>query len=167
MARYGIPLEAAQNALAAAVSGEEAAEVAEGNSTTDVVVLYPPELRSSAAELGAITVDGAGGARIRIVLPISILMIGLLLYSSLTSWVLALIVLLNLPFAAVGGVAALWLRGLHLSVSAAIGFIALVGVAVLNGLVLLTTIQHEHDAEGVEAHHAAAEGRGPACVPYS
>jgi cobalt-zinc-cadmium resistance protein CzcA len=44
-------------------------------------------------------------------------------------------VLVNLPFAAVGGVLALWLRGLHLSVSASIGFIALFGVAVLNGLV--------------------------------
>lgn len=44
--------------------------------------------------------------------------------------------LANLPFAAVGGVVALWLRGLHLSVSASIGFIALFGVAVLNGLVL-------------------------------
>lgn len=63
--------------------------------------------------------------------------------TSLRSWLLAGLILVNLPFAAVGGVAALWLRGLHLSVSALIGFIALFGVAVLNGLVLLSTVQRE------------------------
>lgn len=85
-------------------------------------------------------------ARLRIVVPISIALISLLLYLSLRSWKLAGLVLLNLPFAAVGGVLALWLRGLHLSVSASIGFIALFGVAVLNGLVLLTTVQRERQA---------------------
>ena len=71
--------------------------------------------------------------------------------------VLAVIVLLNLPFTAVGGITALWLRGLHLSVSAAIGFIAFFGVGVLNGLVLLTTVQRKH-LEGTGAHEAALAG---------
>jgi cobalt-zinc-cadmium resistance protein CzcA len=79
--------------------------------------------------------------RLRIVVPLSIALIAVLLYASLGSWPLAGLVLFNLPFAAVGGILALWLRDLHLSVSAAIGFIALFGVAVLNGLVLLTTLQ--------------------------
>lgn len=96
-------------------------------------------------------------ARLRVVVPLSILMIGILLYASLGSWRLALLVLANLPFAAVGGVAALWVRGLHLSVSASIGFIALFGVAVLNGLVLLSTVQKKRQ-EGASASEAAVEG---------
>jgi cobalt-zinc-cadmium resistance protein CzcA len=95
--------------------------------------------------------------RLRYVVPISIALITLLLYASLKSWRLAGLVLINLPFAAVGGVLALWLRGLHLSVSASIGFIALFGVAVLNGLVLLTTVQRTR-AGGATASDAALEG---------
>jgi cobalt-zinc-cadmium resistance protein CzcA len=95
--------------------------------------------------------------RLRIVVPLSILLIAILLYGSLQSWPLALLVLANLPFAAVGGVVALWLRGLHLSVSASIGFIALFGVAVLNGLVLLTTVQRLRQ-DGLEAGDAALRG---------
>ena len=49
----------------------------------------------------------------------------------------ALLVLLNVPFALVGGIAVLWLRGLNLSLSASVGFIALFGIAVLNGVVLV------------------------------
>jgi cobalt-zinc-cadmium resistance protein CzcA len=96
-------------------------------------------------------------ARLRIVVPVSIALIALLLYASLRSWTLAGLVLANLPFAAVGGIAALWLRGLHLSVSASVGFIALFGVAVLNGLVLLTTVQRRRQ-EGASAADAAVEG---------
>jgi cobalt-zinc-cadmium resistance protein CzcA len=95
--------------------------------------------------------------RLRFVVPISILLIAILLFASLQSWKLALLVLANLPFAAVGGVLALWVRGLHLSVSSSIGFIALFGVAVLNGLVLLTTVQRLRQ-EGVDAHDAAFHG---------
>lgn len=96
-------------------------------------------------------------ARLRVVLPLSIGLIALLLYASLQSWPLALLVLTNLPFAAVGGVLALWIRGLNLSVSASIGFIALFGVAVLNGLVLLTTVER-HRTAGLEPSEAALTG---------
>ena len=95
--------------------------------------------------------------RLRFVVPLSIALIALLLYASLRSWPLAGLVLVNLPFAAVGGVFALWLRGLHLSISAAVGFIALFGVAVLNGLVLLSTVQRLR-AEGASADDAAVDG---------
>jgi heavy metal efflux system protein len=95
--------------------------------------------------------------RLRFVVPLSIGLIALLLYTSFRSWPLALLVLTNLPFAAVGGVLALWLRGLHLGVSAAIGFIALFGVAVLNGLVLLTTVDRLR-ARGMEPGDAAVRG---------
>jgi cobalt-zinc-cadmium resistance protein CzcA len=96
-------------------------------------------------------------ARLRLVVPIAIALITVLLYLSLRSWSLAGLVLVNLPFAAVGGIIALWARGLHLSVSASIGFIALFGVAVLNGLVLLTTIQRRREA-GATAAEAAISG---------
>jgi len=96
-------------------------------------------------------------ARLRVVVPLSVGLIALLLYASLQSWPLALLVLTNLPFAAVGGVLALWLRGLNLSVSASIGFIALFGVAVLNGLVLLTTVERRREA-GMAPEEAALSG---------
>jgi cobalt-zinc-cadmium resistance protein CzcA len=96
-------------------------------------------------------------ARLRLVVPLSIALIAVLLYASLGSWTLAGLVLVNLPVAAVGGVLALWLRGLHLSVSASIGFIALFGVAVLNGLVLLSTVQAAHRG-GLSAFEAALQG---------
>jgi cobalt-zinc-cadmium resistance protein CzcA len=95
--------------------------------------------------------------RLRLVVPLSITLIAVLLYASLQSWRLASLVLLNLPFAAVGGVIFLWLRGLNLGVSAAIGFIALFGVAVLNGLVLLTTVKRLRD-DGATPQDAAREG---------
>ena len=96
-------------------------------------------------------------ARLRLVVPLSIALITLLLHASLGSWPLALLVLTNLPFAAVGGVVALWLRGLNLGVSAAVGFIALFGVAVLNGLVLLTTVERLR-VKGMAPAQAALEG---------
>jgi cobalt-zinc-cadmium resistance protein CzcA len=95
--------------------------------------------------------------RLRFVVPLSIFLIALLLYGSMRSWKLALLVLTNLPFAAIGGVLALWLRGLHLGVSASIGFIALFGVAVLNGLVLLSTVQRLR-LDGLGPAEAAVRG---------
>jgi len=78
--------------------------------------------------------------RLMIVLPLAILLIFALLFSSFDSVKQALLILLNVPFAAVGGIAALWLRHLNLNLSAAVGFIALFGVAVLNGVVMVSYI---------------------------
>ncbi len=79
--------------------------------------------------------------RLAILIPVALLLIFLLLYLSLNSARLAILVFTGVPFAAVGGVASLWLRGLPFSISAGIGFIALSGVAVLNGLVMVTFIR--------------------------
>jgi cobalt-zinc-cadmium resistance protein CzcA len=76
-------------------------------------------------------------ARLRLVVPASLLLIYLLLFASFRSVPQAVLVLLNVPFALVGGIAVLWLRGLNLSLSASVGFIALFGIAVLNGVVLV------------------------------
>ncbi len=79
-------------------------------------------------------------ARLELVVPLALLLIVGLLYASFRSaWQTAL-VLTNVPFALVGGVAMLWARGLNLSLSASVGFIALFGIAVLNGVVLLSHI---------------------------
>jgi cobalt-zinc-cadmium resistance protein CzcA len=233
MARFGIPMSAVQEAIETAVGGRPVSEMLDGNYRIDVVVQYPPSLRTSPEAIGAITIPSPLGARVplsqiadirlesgpvqvsreraqrlvivmanvtgrdlgsfvadvqdavaqrvavptgswlayggefenqqraarrlRLVLPLAILLIGFLLFASLRSWWLAGLVLVNLPFAAVGGILALALRGLHLSVSASIGFIALFGVAVLNGLVLLSTIQQLH-AAGAAAADAALSG---------
>jgi cobalt-zinc-cadmium resistance protein CzcA len=95
--------------------------------------------------------------RLSIVVPLAIAGIFLLLYASFRSARQAAIVLSILPLATVGGVLALWARGLHLSVSAAIGFVALFGIAVLNGVVLVETINRLRD-EGAPLEEAVAEG---------
>ncbi|AZG78882.1 efflux RND transporter permease subunit [Methylocystis rosea] len=83
----------------------------------------------------------AARARLMLVVPVCFFMIFLLLYSALGSARDALLVFSAVPLGLSGGVAALWLRGMPMSVSAAVGFIALSGVAVLNGLVMRTYIQ--------------------------
>ncbi len=77
-------------------------------------------------------------ARLRIVVPVALLLIFVMLFGSLHSFKSALLIFLNLPFALVGGILAIHLLNLRLSVAASIGFIALFGVAVENGLVLVT-----------------------------
>ena len=79
--------------------------------------------------------------RLTIVVPVCFFLIFLLLYSALGSPRDALLVFSAVPLALTGGIAALWLRGMPFSVPAAVGFIALSGVAVLNGLVMLTFIK--------------------------
>lgn len=95
--------------------------------------------------------------RLAFVVPLSILMIFLLLYSAFNSLRMASLVLLILPLATAGGILSLWLRGLHLSVSAAIGFIALFGIAVLNGIVMVSTFNRLQE-EGLSAREAAEAG---------
>jgi cobalt-zinc-cadmium resistance protein CzcA len=76
--------------------------------------------------------------RLALIVPLVLALIVALLYASFGNGRQALLVMLNVPFALVGGVAALWLRGLNLNLSASVGFIALFGIAVLNGVVLIT-----------------------------
>lgn len=78
--------------------------------------------------------------RLAVVVPITLLIIGLLLYGAFNSFKNALLILLNIPLALVGGVAALWISGQNLSVPASVGFISLFGIAVQNGLVLISHI---------------------------
>ena len=74
-------------------------------------------------------------------MPVCFVLIFLLLFAALGSARDALLVFSAVPLALTGGIVALWLRGMPFSISAAVGFIALSGVAVLNGLVMLTFIK--------------------------
>lgn len=76
-------------------------------------------------------------ARLMLVVPVALLLIFLVLLATLRSLRSAGLILANIPFALVGGVIALWITGEYLSVPASVGFIALLGIAVLNGLVLV------------------------------
>jgi heavy metal efflux system protein len=78
--------------------------------------------------------------RLAMIVPVVLLLIGGLLYASFGQVRHALLVMLNVPFALVGGIAALWLRGIHLNLSASVGLIAVCGVAILNGLVLVVYV---------------------------
>ena len=76
-------------------------------------------------------------SRLAVIVPVSIIVILLLLFNAFTSFRSAFLIVANIPFSAIGGVLALWITGIYLSVSAAIGFIALFGQAVLNGVVMV------------------------------
>ena len=95
--------------------------------------------------------------RLMIAVPLALLMIVALLYMVFDSGKLALLIFLNVPLAATGGIFALWLRGLPFSISAGVGFIALFGVAVLNGVVLVSYIVRLRQ-DGNTARIAAYEG---------
>jgi cobalt-zinc-cadmium resistance protein CzcA len=91
-------------------------------------------------------------ARLRLVIPLALLLTFLLLFSAFSSVVDCLVILFNVPFALIGGVVGLFLAGMPLSVSAAVGFIALLGQAVLNGVLMVSAIRgREAAGEGLEA----------------
>lgn len=95
--------------------------------------------------------------RLLIVVPIALFLIFLLLYTTFNSIKQALLIYTGIPFAIVGGVVALALRGMPFSISAGVGFIALFGVAVLNGVVMVSFINHLRE-EGKSVLDAVREG---------
>ena len=95
--------------------------------------------------------------RLSLIIPIVVAAIFLLLYLTFHSLKQALLVIGNIPFALVGGIAALWLRGMNLNLSALIGFIALFGVAMLNGVVLVSSI-NQLRLQGEKAYDAVVNG---------
>jgi cobalt-zinc-cadmium resistance protein CzcA len=95
--------------------------------------------------------------RLAVIVPISVLLIFVLLFEAFGSVRSAALILLNVPFALIGGIVALWLTGIHLSVSAAIGFIALFGQAVLNGVVMVS-YYNELREQGRAPYDAVLEG---------
>ena len=95
--------------------------------------------------------------RLSVVVPISLLLIFVLLFDAFGSFKTASLILINVPLALIGGFVALWIFSIPLSVSAAIGFIALSGQAVLNGVVMLTVFQ-QLQSSGMTVVEAVLEG---------
>jgi heavy metal efflux system protein len=95
--------------------------------------------------------------RLLLVVPVALLITLLLLFNAFRSFGLAVLVLLNVPFALVGGAVGLWLVEMPFSIAAAVGFIALVGQAALNGVLVIAAIE-ERRAAGVALERAIVEG---------
>ncbi|MDD3885111.1 MAG: CusA/CzcA family heavy metal efflux RND transporter [Gallionella sp.] len=96
-------------------------------------------------------------ARLAVVVPVALGMIFILLFATFGSVRQAVLVLTNVPFALIGGVVALWLSGEYMSVPASVGFIALLGIAVLNGVVMVSYFNQLH-AQGLPMTQVVFEG---------
>jgi len=95
--------------------------------------------------------------RLMIAVPVALFLIFALLYLTFGSVKLALLIYLNVPIAATGGILSLWLRDMPFSISAGVGFIALFGIAVMNGVVLIEHVRHLR-LTGRDQHEAVVEG---------
>jgi len=96
-------------------------------------------------------------ARLMVVVPLSLGLIFLMLYFAFNSVGQALLIMLNVPLALIGGIAALFISGLYLSVPGSIGFITLLGVAVLNGVVMVSSINQRVEG-GLAVEDSVFEG---------
>jgi cobalt-zinc-cadmium resistance protein CzcA len=231
--RFGLSVEAIQDALRAQIEGQHAGVVIEGNRRVPIVLRGPERVRLSPAEFAALRITAADGtnvplesvaqlvreggpvkidremgsrysvvianvsgrdlvgfveeakekiatavtlptgyritwggqfenqqraaARLTLVVPLALGLIFLILFSTFGSVRQSLLVLSNIPFALVGGIVALWAAGEYLSVPASVGFIALLGIAVLNGVVLVSYFNQLH-AEGHDLRHCIVQG---------
>ncbi len=110
--------------------------VAEAQEAIDREVELPPGYLVTWG--GQFELQQEANRRLALVVPVTLLLIFVLLYWSFNCLRSSALILLNIPLALVGGVAGLWISGQNLSVPASVGFIALLGVALLNGIVLVT-----------------------------
>jgi cobalt-zinc-cadmium resistance protein CzcA len=105
--------------------------------------------------------------RLKLILPITLLLIGFLVYSATKSWMDSIIVFFNIPVSSAGGILALLITGVHFSVSAAMGFISIFGIAVQDAILVVTYFQRLREVEGMgirEAAREAAEKRLRPCL---
>jgi cobalt-zinc-cadmium resistance protein CzcA len=124
--------------------------VAEAQERVAQAVRLPPGYRLEWG--GQFENQARATARLALVVPLSIVIIFLLLFVTFGRIRQATLVILNVPFALVGGIGALWLRDINLNLSAAVGFIALFGVAVLNGVVLIAAVNRlREEGQGLRA----------------
>ncbi|MBZ0266329.1 CusA/CzcA family heavy metal efflux RND transporter [bacterium] len=129
--------------------------VAEAEGLISSEVELPPGYHVSWG--GQFRLQQEANKRLAVIVPITLLIIALLLYSSFNSIKNTALLLLNIPLALVGGVLALWISGQNLSVPASVGFIALFGIALENGMVLLSYI-NQRIREGLTLDEASLEG---------
>ena len=95
--------------------------------------------------------------RLRLIIPLTLILIGFLCYSATKNWIDTMIVLINLPIACTGGVLALLITHIHFSVSAAMGFISIFGIAIQDAILVVTYFQRLRDIEGLPLEQAAKE----------
>lgn len=106
---------------------------------------------------GQFKLQQEANARLAVVVPITLFIIFIMLFSSFNSLKNSLLIFLNIPLALVGGIVALWISGQNLSVPASVGFIALFGIALLNGIVLVTYL-NQLRMEGLSVDEASIQG---------
>ena len=106
---------------------------------------------------GQFELQQQANSRLMVVVPITLLIVFLLLYSSFGSLKNATLILINIPLALVGGIVGLWITGQNLSVPSSVGFIALFGIALENGMVLVTYL-NQLIRDGVPMDRASVEG---------
>jgi len=135
---------------------DEGGFVAEAQRLVAKSVVLPPGYR--AVWGGQFENQRRATARLALIVPASIVLIFILLFSAFQSVKYAGLILANLPFALIGGVAALWLRDINLSVSAAVGFIALFGISVQNGVILVTEFNRLREEGGLPLIEAVRRG---------
>jgi len=133
--------------------------VAEAKDAIDSRVDLPPGYLVTWG--GQFELQQQANRRLALVVPVTLLLIFILLYSSFNSLRSSVLILLNIPLALVGGVVALWISGQNLSVPASVGFIALFGIALENGMVLVTYLNQlvKRGVPVAEATILAASGR--------
>ncbi len=129
--------------------------VEEGQKAIEAGVKLPPGYFVTWG--GQFRLQQEANKRLSLVIPVTLLIIFLLLYSSFSSIKNTLLILLNIPLALVGGVVALWMSGQNLSVPASVGFIALFGIALENGMVLVTYL-NQLVRDGVPVDEASVRG---------
>ncbi len=129
--------------------------VAEAQAAIDSTIKLPPGYLVSWG--GQFRLQQEANRRLSIVVPLTLLIVFLMLYSSFQSVRSASLILLNIPLALVGGVVALALSGQDLSVPASVGFIALLGIALENGMVLVTYL-NQLTSDGVPIEEASVRG---------
>ena len=130
--------------------------VAEAQSRLKPMLQLPPGYWTSWG--GQFENQARATKRLALVLPLSLLLVTSLLYATFRSLRQSLLILCAVPFSAIGGIGMLWLRGMNLNLSASVGFIALFGVAVLNGIVLVSTINQLRESQGGDWRGAVVEG---------
>jgi cobalt-zinc-cadmium resistance protein CzcA len=129
--------------------------VKEARGTVDRAVELPPGYVVTWG--GQFRLQQEANRRLTVVVPVTLLAVLLLLYASFRSWRNAFLIVLNIPLALVGGIAALVVAGQNLSVPASVGFIALFGIALGNGMVLVSAI-NDLMATGLDTVQASIEG---------
>ncbi len=129
--------------------------VAEGQQALEEKVRMPPGYLINWG--GQFELQQEANKRLSLVVPVTLLIILLLLFMNFNSLKNTFLILLNIPLALVGGVVALWLTGQNLSVPSSVGFIALFGIALENGMVLVTYL-NQLLRDGVPVDEASIEG---------